>query len=272
MISDPKHPMFGASLKLDRAAEQLQDLMAEMKAFMKTDFYETWLEFNEDSQALVTVIRYKNPPPPKWSVIIGEITHNLRSTLDYLVFQMILLQTGKESTSNKIQFPIFDTESGFNSRGDKMLEGLDPKMRAFFRSLQPFATGEGVKSPLWHLSKLSNRDKHRDISVAFVGIGKARSSTPVSMAGGGVIVGDPSALKEEAVLYGVILPPSSAPIDERIRDVNVDCEATLHIVFKEPATQRGLRADELLDTIGKRVFDITERISAEFFVSPPPSK
>lgn len=268
IIDESKHPLFGARLKLNRAAQQTEALMADMKAFMQTDFYERHHEFHEDTQALVEVIRYKTPLPPEWSVLIGELLHNLRAVLDYLVYELVTLDTGREPSSTKIQFPIFESAEGFDSRrGQQMLDGLRPETREFIRSLQPFATGEGKESPLWHLSKLSNRDKHRAISVAVIAIATASASAKVGQAIQGVVVGDPAALTDEAILYGAILAPSDAPLEERIRGVQLDGQAKLQIVFKEPSTQRGRRADELLHTIGKRVYEISERVSAEYFAS-----
>jgi hypothetical protein len=33
------------------------------------------------------------------------------------------------------------------------------------QSEEPFSTGEGVYSPLWHLQELSNADKHRTLHL-----------------------------------------------------------------------------------------------------------
>ena len=40
-----------------------------------------------------------------WAVILGDAVHNLRSALDHLIWQLVLLDTGKDG-SNEHQFPV----------------------------------------------------------------------------------------------------------------------------------------------------------------------
>ena len=43
------------------------------------------------------------PPPPKWWIFIGDISHKLRNFLDHMVWELALTQT--IIPYNKIEFP-----------------------------------------------------------------------------------------------------------------------------------------------------------------------
>jgi hypothetical protein len=105
-----------------------------------------------------------------WGVILGDALHNLRSALDHLVAQLVLLNTGKRSTSANA-FPICDTRATYLSIGkkgepskrDTALRGVSDTHKALIDEMQPYRTRipPGALHPLSTLRDLSNRDKHR---------------------------------------------------------------------------------------------------------------
>jgi hypothetical protein len=164
----------GIRLKLQRAYQQLDVLKEEMAAFLKRDPYEPAIEFRRirGTRATPCIIDFavrmvvKEPCPPMWSIIIGEIVHDLRSALDHLVYQLVIHATDKPPTDRaRTQFPIFLESSKFDTSGLSMLIGVSKHATDLIKSLQPFSTGEGAKSPLWHLNQLSNIDKHRTLHL-----------------------------------------------------------------------------------------------------------
>jgi hypothetical protein len=162
----------GIKLKLQRAYQQLDTLKIEMANFLKGDCYEPAIQFRRirgarEARCVVDfTIRMvvKKPCEPMWSVIIGEIVHDLRSGLDHLVYQLVIHATGNPPTV-RTQFPIFLDATKFDIDGLKMLRGVGTQATALIKTLQRFSTGEGDKSPLWHLNQLSNIDKHRTIHL-----------------------------------------------------------------------------------------------------------
>ena len=93
--------------------------------------------------------------PPEWGVIIGELTYNLRASLDYLVAELALLDSGKIRKGT--QFPIEDTEKGWQrnlKRG--YLKGISESHQTIIKRLQPCngCTCTGI------LRGISNPDKH----------------------------------------------------------------------------------------------------------------
>ena len=92
-------------------------------------------------------------------VLIGEICYNLRSALDYLVFEIFKHDSGK--TQEFTQFPIVDTKDKFRSWAkDARGKGLNSSHVADFKSLQPYNGCNWTKI----LRDLSNMDKHREFA------------------------------------------------------------------------------------------------------------
>jgi hypothetical protein len=102
---------------------------------------------------------------------IGIAIHALRTTLDYLIYELTIRTKYKGSEPPGIApghllrataFPIFISEDAFDgqkSRGaTPMLEGLTRQQRTRIKHLQPF---KKPQHPLWVLAELDNLSKHR---------------------------------------------------------------------------------------------------------------
>lgn len=267
MIEDPQHPLYSVSLKIKRAGDGLKALDSSIKAFFDSNPYTLETQADPNTEILWRVVRINGSPDPMWSAMTGEIIHNLRCALDYLVFQLVILQTGAEPTGNKNQFPIFRKKQGFDSRGvPQMLNGVGADAVALIESLQPFATGEDIQSPLWHLQEFSNWDKHRSIHLTSAGMPNVNASMIVgSPGGGGVVVAAPGPIEDNAGIFGRTIQPGPEPLLERAAKVDVQGEATFHITFKRPAVDFNLKAQTILDIMGRRVFEIAKRVNAELF-------
>jgi hypothetical protein len=104
-----------------------------------------------------------------WSVILGDGIHNLRSALDHLVWQLILLNTGKDG-SNETQFPIAShgarywskTKDNGPSLRERRLKGVSKAHATIIDRCQPYRTnGAGKLESLEVLQDMDNYDKHR---------------------------------------------------------------------------------------------------------------
>jgi len=154
----------GIRLKVSRAAQELDKLKADVIAFLDTHPYMPRVHFDKQTRYLTFSVHVLSVPDPMWGVRIGEVVHNLRSALDHIVWQLVVMNTGKPPTVTKTQFPIFQHEAGFRDRGLKLLQGVSKDATDMIEAEQPFRTGEGIKSPR-HLHELSNIDKHRTLHV-----------------------------------------------------------------------------------------------------------
>jgi hypothetical protein len=90
------------------------------------------------------------------AILIGEVCYNLRSALDYLVFELAKLDSRKEQS--KTQFPIVGAREDFaaNAKG-RWLKGLNDAHVAAIEKLQPYSGRQWTRG----LRDASNPDKHR---------------------------------------------------------------------------------------------------------------
>ena len=116
----------------------------------------------------------QQPVPLRWPVMLGEIVHNLRSSLDQLVTQLVIANGQEPDDRN--QFPIFASVSkpGWTKqdwhdrqgRLKRMLRGLDPSDVATIKAMQPYRRRHAMRLPyipLETISDFSNLDKHRTL-------------------------------------------------------------------------------------------------------------
>lgn len=92
---------------------------------------------------------------PLVSILIGEICYNLRSALDYLVYELAILDSSKRQDGT--QFPIDDTPEKFSKHKRSWLKGLNSNHVAAIEKLQPYNGADWARI----LRDLSNPDKHR---------------------------------------------------------------------------------------------------------------
>jgi hypothetical protein len=154
------------------AAEERLSLMAdEWSAWLAEDAYPSWVvESDADHGRYSVYFDFSSPPPPRFSVIAGEIAHDLRSALDHLAWREAVEWIGPEKAERKareIAFPLKETAADFKRA--KTIGYVGPKARRLMERQQPYkrAKGKGPKS-LGLLAWLNNIDKHRTLHAALV--------------------------------------------------------------------------------------------------------
>ena len=103
-------------------------------------------------------------------VIVGDIIHNLRSALDYLI--TALVDKSNFKLNSKHMFPIFLNAGdyarivgdGRNAKSKGPLDGVRHGLR-LIEQLQPYHWPSPRESPPWVLHRFSNADKHREIAA-----------------------------------------------------------------------------------------------------------
>lgn len=261
----------GVRLKLQRAKDQIEGLQADTLAFVDTHPYTAGLHFDRDVRELTFSVQVKKLPPPIWGVRIGEIIHNLRSALDHVVWELVVLKTGGPPKTKQNQFPVFETEPGFNDRGvGKFLADVGAEAIDLIRSEQPFRTGENALSPLWHLKELSDVDKHRTLHVtgSLVKTFNAKMPPllyPVTINELDVRTSGP--IQNEAVLWRCSIPEAH---DWPFQHRNVNADLSVDIAFDQgtPAVGGWLVIATLANVHG-RTHRIVERIAGEIFKQLP---
>lgn len=278
----------GVQLKIDRALEKFDALKKAVEPFRTGEAYELVrhphqpMPDGSGHTALRFSLVAKKDIPVFLGVGIGEILHDLRSALDHIVYELARKHSDSIGTSfdgDSTQFPIFlnDTKTtlpngktlgGFSDKvkgqdGPKGLLSVHPDVRAHIKSLQPFSTGEGTNSPLWHLHELNNWDKHRTIYTTHL----LKVSASVEATGAiGVMIGRNGPFQHDTFLGGVILAPRpGVPFDAWAHEVDVKFDFTAYVAFQQPTPCADRPVADVVAGIGKRVGDILEGIDKAFF-------
>jgi len=166
-----------ARAKIERARQQTDALRAVFEGFYKSQSYSIRQELDPQAGEKRLVF-HADPLPLEWSVIIGEIVHNLRSALDHAIYELTCIESGGPLEGT--EFPIFDNESRYfalDRRGNPTrasglfkIRGIkDETRRAVIKGLQPFEfrkTHPADQLPIIALvHKLNIVDKHRTLHL-----------------------------------------------------------------------------------------------------------
>ena len=107
---------------------------------------------------------------PTWSLRVGDIVHNLRSALDHLAWQLVILDGGQPNRTT--QFPIRKSPLKNGSRTPTQLQPTvnKPEILDALEAVQPYLDQEGkpanyANNLLWCLHRLDITDKHRLLLV-----------------------------------------------------------------------------------------------------------
>jgi hypothetical protein len=117
-------------------------------------------------------------PVLQFGVILGEIVHNLRCALDFLIWELsvkaqqyrppdVILPRSPDTKWKRLQFPITMDNAGWkNAIKGNNLWALDQTTIDDIEKLQPYYGGKAAADqPLWWLQELWNIDKHRTIPI-----------------------------------------------------------------------------------------------------------
>lgn len=165
-------PLDGAFERVRRADEHLTDLKQRIGKALKAQEDSIGIHFDPNPP-----YTFKLTQPTSTNVhmiigiLIGEICYNLRSALDYLVFELSKLDSGQFQDGT--QFPIEDAEKSFSHRIKRgWLKGINSAHIAAIERLQPYNGCNWTKI----LRDISNPDKHRQF-VHIWGNGRADGYT-----------------------------------------------------------------------------------------------
>jgi hypothetical protein len=151
------HPLNGSFERVGRAQEHLRDL-AERIIHLQgahTDSFTPQFDSEPPHAFSLTLGVNRIEAPMSIGIRIGEVCYNLRSALDYLIFELARHDSGSEKSGT--QFPIDDCPKTFQGRKGGYLKGINAAHIAAIERLQPYKGCNWSKA----LRDFSNRDKHR---------------------------------------------------------------------------------------------------------------
>jgi hypothetical protein len=147
----------GASLRVERAIRHLDEFSSMLRSFREASQDKVIIQTHEDAPENLMVEFDKSLVVPlALSLPVSDCIYNLRSALDYLVYELAISDSGK--VQEQTQFPIVDCEKNFNEQKYR-LRGLHEHHIRAIEALQPYKGIEWTKT----LRDISNPDKHRHL-------------------------------------------------------------------------------------------------------------
>jgi hypothetical protein len=178
------HPSFE---RIRRAEEHLANLRAHIAALKTRQEQTVGCDFDPKPphKIILTDTASRAQPDMIVGILIGEVCYNLRSALDYLVYNLSWLDSGAPPTiKDKTQFPIESGQKGFLRREQQgWLKGINATHVANIKVLQPYKGCEWSRV----LADRTGRDKHRELARLWTRI--EGRGVPANHPGFGVALG-----------------------------------------------------------------------------------
>ena len=155
--------------KIARAREHFETLKREIERAAKRHPYALKVsKIDPNGWCTITCVP-RQVTEFRLGIIVGDLVHNLRSALDYIV--VALVEKSGETVVKSNQFPIFDNgidfanNAGLGFPGKGNLAGVKYGLGEICR-MQPFNGTPNVEDHfLFLINRFSNADKHRVVSA-----------------------------------------------------------------------------------------------------------
>ncbi len=182
--------------KLARAREHLEALQREVAVVLYEDppYAVRFSEIDPQSGWCSIDIVPRDAGKERFTrlgIIFGDVIHNLRCALDYVV--VALVESSAAQLTTKHQFPVFDNAQSYRAtvgpphalNKNGLLGGVQHGADLVER-LQPYKReGDPDADPLWHIHRFSNADKHCQIAATLPLLGAGS----IRIAHGSTIIG-----------------------------------------------------------------------------------
>jgi hypothetical protein len=247
-INDETSPFRGTLKKLNRAKYHLGKLRALIDGYMSRKPYSIRLNQDVKGGEIGFFISVQELPPlEQWALLIGDTVHNLRSSLDFLVWTLVGLEDPSalsKKTASRIGFPIFCDANEFSKKSKGKVRGAHSEAITRIERLQPYGGGNDL---FYHISKLDNMDKHRLLIPAGMlpgGLMEGNMITYDIREGHRIEPVSPSEFRFEDGAPLLWLRPVNCQIFFK---PDMDNQFTLSIKFAQPVIVKGIVVLDFLD-------------------------
>lgn len=151
-----------AQMKAARALEHLGELKRELQAYYDAEPCTVTRYQRHDIGLRFLRIDFKDVPDRTY-LLVGDFAHNLRASLDYVVYSLVTKATGNVPKNASLQWPVQETQSAGTFK--RQTTGVPSHAVDIIESLQPYKTANPKDHPLWQLHKLDVIDKHHRIAM-----------------------------------------------------------------------------------------------------------
>jgi hypothetical protein len=149
-FSDPR-------TKLMRAKTFLSELRTEVHNYLlMNDLIRMSVEYNYKAQTRYIRLQYLIEVPETIGLVVGDIVHNLRCSLDWATWAIV--QPTEHKAKLAVQFPSGSSESAFKNSVRGRIPSQNTELTERFDSLRVYP---GANDDLYAITCLDNTDKHR---------------------------------------------------------------------------------------------------------------
>src|ERR1051325_843458 len=233
-------------VKVERAKQHLRDLEVERYSFMNNSPYR--IERENDSQTGYNIYRVFDIhiPPIEIGLIAGDIIHNLRSALDHLAYQLVLVGGG--TPNRQTAFPIWELSTEYHAQRHRRVQGMSQNAIDAIDAAEPYQGGKGAG--LWVLHYMDIADKHHELLTALINVTEARFTIPGFWE------------RNYRGVGGVSFPNFGKPLKDgdvvatREADMDNDMNITFDVAFTEPDIIEGRTVIKTLQRLVDLVDDL----------------
>jgi hypothetical protein len=152
----------GIEAKIGRAEEHYSSVVDVINAWQRRSPYRLSFEKDPDGRRRTARLVVKEEVPRDVALSIGDCVHNLRSSLDHLVWAATMARIGIPLRPDRIMFPVYDDADQWMDRASGSVGQLSTELQAAIEELQPFKRPDmQAVNSLRLVSRLDNADKHR---------------------------------------------------------------------------------------------------------------
>ncbi len=144
--------------KLERADKHINDLQAELGAFLGANPYTIGVKYDPDSRDYCHYIARCAEIPDVIPLAVGDAIQCLRSALDHLAL-LIWKKCNGTGSDRAVYFPISESKSKYESEFPRKIKSATVSVRDAFDAVEPYQEGNG--HDLWVIGELKNTVKHR---------------------------------------------------------------------------------------------------------------
>jgi len=145
-------------VKIERAKKHLHDMEAEVRLFLEGKPYVIGTRGDPETGRRIYYLVSVREPALGLAAMVGDVLQNLRSALDHLAYQLVLVGTRGVTPSRRVYFPIADDGTKYKTEKPGRVKGMRQDAIDAIDALKPY---KGGNDPLWRLHRLSIVDKHR---------------------------------------------------------------------------------------------------------------
>ena len=191
--------------KLQRSKALYDELYRELIAYYQSNPGNLFPTPDSTPEHPRRLFREKSPVPARLGLICGDSLQCLRSSLDYLVWELALASA--TVPHKQLLFPIALREKDYirELKDRKRLDGIDANAIALIDALQPYHSANPEDHTLAMLDALTNINKHR--RVLLTGLSGSPSEFPDGtphIIGSVTIVGMDGEIAKETPIFSVL--------------------------------------------------------------------